>query len=153
MNKLWSSNGPVSFHGKFFHAEGAILEPSPIQKGRPQIWMGGQSPYVVKLAGRLAEGWIPSGPRWYSDNYIRPEEYSQKVEVIKKELEKRRFDPVNFVFTILINRATDLKTMTQEISDYAKAGMNYFILGEAGADDESRLADLEIVARDIMPAF
>ena len=41
--------------------DGMQLEPRPVQKPRPPIWVGGSAPAAVRRAARLADGWLPQG--------------------------------------------------------------------------------------------
>jgi probable F420-dependent oxidoreductase len=47
--------GPVTFHGKHFHAEGFEGSPRPVQRPHPPITIGGGSRRVLELAGRQAD--------------------------------------------------------------------------------------------------
>jgi alkanesulfonate monooxygenase SsuD/methylene tetrahydromethanopterin reductase-like flavin-dependent oxidoreductase (luciferase family) len=51
------SGQPVTYHGKFYHAEAVQIIPSPIQKPRLPIWIGGGSKAALRRAARW-DGWI-----------------------------------------------------------------------------------------------
>ncbi len=53
---LWSADGPVTFHGKYYHVENARLNtPFVSREGiGPEIFLGGNSPQAAKLAARHA---------------------------------------------------------------------------------------------------
>jgi probable F420-dependent oxidoreductase len=54
---LW--NGPaVSYEGTHFRVRGARIEPGPSHP--VPIWLGAYGPRALRLAGELADGWIPS---------------------------------------------------------------------------------------------
>src|SRR3954462_11132161 len=58
---MWSGERSVSFEGSHYRLEG--LHPGP-QPSRPiGIWVGAYGPRMVRLVGRIADGWIPSVPR------------------------------------------------------------------------------------------
>lgn len=56
IKKLWQEK-EVSFRGKYFCLERAILEPKPIQKPRPPIWIGGKSDNILRLVAKEGDGW------------------------------------------------------------------------------------------------
>jgi probable F420-dependent oxidoreductase len=56
---LWQ-DGAVSFKGRHYQVEGR-LEPRPIHKPHPPIWIGGWGELTLKRAATLADNWIP-GP-------------------------------------------------------------------------------------------
>ena len=51
--------GPASFSGRFFSFEGVEIEPGPVQRGGPPLWVGGRSQAAIRRAARLGDGWIP----------------------------------------------------------------------------------------------
>src|SRR5215468_9728600 len=56
---LWTQE-TLSFQGTYYHLEGR-LEPRPITKPHPPIWIGGWGELTLKRAATLADNWIP-GP-------------------------------------------------------------------------------------------
>lgn len=69
MRRLWSED-VVNYSGEFFKLHGATLEPKPVQKPHPPIWLGANSPRTIGMTGELADGWLPLawGPKWYRRN-------------------------------------------------------------------------------------
>jgi probable F420-dependent oxidoreductase len=59
MKGLWTQES-VSFTGKYFRVEGK-LEPKPITKPHPPVWIGGWGELTLKRAATLGDNWIP-GP-------------------------------------------------------------------------------------------
>ena len=60
ITKLWEGEN-VNFNGKYFRLENFRLTPLPIQKPRPQIWIGGWVKQAIERAARLGDAWFP-GP-------------------------------------------------------------------------------------------
>jgi probable F420-dependent oxidoreductase len=56
---LWT-DGAVSFKGRYYQVEGR-LEPRPVAKPHPPIWIGGWGDITLRRAAALADNWIP-GP-------------------------------------------------------------------------------------------
>src|SRR5262249_11394626 len=56
---LWTRDA-FAFDGKHYHIEGT-LEPKPIRKPHPPLWIGGWGDITLRRAATLADNWIP-GP-------------------------------------------------------------------------------------------
>jgi alkanesulfonate monooxygenase SsuD/methylene tetrahydromethanopterin reductase-like flavin-dependent oxidoreductase (luciferase family) len=56
--------------------EGPLLPP-PVQEGGPPIWLGAQSDQVVRMAGRLADGWNGWG--------LAPDQFRSKAKLLEEE--------------------------------------------------------------------
>src|SRR5207244_2189707 len=56
---LWTQES-LAFKGRYYQVEGA-LEPKPVAKPHPPIWIGGWGDLTLKRAATLADNWIP-GP-------------------------------------------------------------------------------------------
>ena len=50
-----------SFAGEFYTVESAILEPKPLQKPRPTIYAGGESPAAKTLISAECDAWLTHG--------------------------------------------------------------------------------------------
>lgn len=59
MKRLWAGER-VSFRGAFYQVEGA-LEPRPLTRPHPPVWIGGWGDLTLGRAATLADNWIP-GP-------------------------------------------------------------------------------------------
>jgi len=59
MKGLWTGER-VSFKGAYYTVEGR-LEPTPVQKPHPPLWVGGWGDITLRRAATLADNWIP-GP-------------------------------------------------------------------------------------------
>jgi alkanesulfonate monooxygenase SsuD/methylene tetrahydromethanopterin reductase-like flavin-dependent oxidoreductase (luciferase family) len=57
----WSGENAVSFEGQHYRVHG--VKPGPRPAHPIGIWLGAYGPRMVALAGRLADGWLPSVPR------------------------------------------------------------------------------------------
>lgn len=57
---LWTQP-TVTFHGQHYTADNVCLEPKPLSRPQPPIWIGGWGPLTLKRAATLADNWIP-GP-------------------------------------------------------------------------------------------
>lgn len=54
---FWSGERTISVEGRFYSVHG--LHPGPAPAHRIGLWIGGYKPRMLRLTGRLADGWIP----------------------------------------------------------------------------------------------
>jgi len=68
ITRLWTGE-KVSFEGKVYNSDGAIISPVPTQKPFPPMWFGVRGPRMLDLAARYADAWIPTNisPELYED--------------------------------------------------------------------------------------
>jgi probable F420-dependent oxidoreductase len=59
MNGLWTQES-VSFTGAYYTVEGR-LEPKPVTRPHPPVWIGGWGDITLRRAATLADNWVP-GP-------------------------------------------------------------------------------------------
>src|SRR5260221_11862755 len=50
LRKAWTTQGRFSHHGKYWHYEDVVIEPAPVQKPHPPLWVGAQSPASIRYA-------------------------------------------------------------------------------------------------------
>jgi alkanesulfonate monooxygenase SsuD/methylene tetrahydromethanopterin reductase-like flavin-dependent oxidoreductase (luciferase family) len=62
---LWSDRPSARFEGRHYRVVG--LKPGPAPAHPVGIWVGAFGPRMLRLIGRLADGWVPSSP------YVPPE--------------------------------------------------------------------------------
>jgi alkanesulfonate monooxygenase SsuD/methylene tetrahydromethanopterin reductase-like flavin-dependent oxidoreductase (luciferase family)/hemerythrin-like domain-containing protein len=74
IRSLWTPGDPVSFAGKHYSLDRA--KPGPVPLHRIGIFVGSYKPRMLRLTGRLADGWIPSAP------YAAPDELAGLAAVI-----------------------------------------------------------------------
>lgn len=55
---LWSGQRGARFEGKHYHLAGA--QPGPMPAHNMGIWLGVGGPRMLRLTGRVADGWVPS---------------------------------------------------------------------------------------------
>ncbi|HWB50114.1 MAG TPA: LLM class flavin-dependent oxidoreductase [Stellaceae bacterium] len=52
LRKAWTSEGRFSHHGKYWHYEDVVIEPAPVQKPHPPLWVGAASPESIRFAAQ-----------------------------------------------------------------------------------------------------
>jgi probable F420-dependent oxidoreductase len=60
LKTIWTSN-PAEFHGKFYQVPKSYIEPKPVQKPHPPIYLAAFAPAALNRLARLADGWNPVG--------------------------------------------------------------------------------------------
>ena len=58
--ELWTADVP-GFDGKHVRFSNIRLEPKPVQKPHPPIWVGGESGPALRRTARLGDAWYPIG--------------------------------------------------------------------------------------------
>jgi alkanesulfonate monooxygenase SsuD/methylene tetrahydromethanopterin reductase-like flavin-dependent oxidoreductase (luciferase family) len=58
IRKVWSGERNLRFEGEHYRLAGAHSGPVPVH--RIGIWLGVYGPRALRLAGRVADGWVPS---------------------------------------------------------------------------------------------
>lgn len=66
IRSLWGPGPAAYFTGKRYRLDGAA--PSPATVTKIPIWLGAYRPRMLRLTGRVGDGWIPSSP------FCRPEQ-------------------------------------------------------------------------------
>ena len=60
LKAIWTTD-PVEFHGEFFHVPKSIIQPKPVQKPHPPIYLATFVPSGMKRVAKMANGWFPGG--------------------------------------------------------------------------------------------
>ena len=81
---------PVSFEGRFWKLEDAVVELPPYEGVPPLLWVAGGGPKVLEAAGRFADGWVVYTPGGILG---RPERLRERLETIRGHAERAGRDP------------------------------------------------------------
>ena len=57
---LWTEAAP-RFAGRYTNFDGIVLEPKPVQKPHPPIWVGAEAGPALRRAARIGDAWYPIG--------------------------------------------------------------------------------------------
>ena len=125
IKKLWTEKD-VSFNGRFTKFTGVTLEPPPVQKPHPPIWVAGRKEPAMKRAALYADGWIPY--------MYTPEQLKESITTINRLAKEHgrdvsHFRPGLFVFSAVYKSRDEARQVAAE-----RLGRNY-------AQDFSRLVD------------
>ncbi|MFL2759569.1 MAG: LLM class flavin-dependent oxidoreductase, partial [Dehalococcoidia bacterium] len=117
ITRLWTGE-KVSFEGKIYNSDGAIISPVPIQKPNPPMWFGVRGRRMLDLAARYADAWIPTN--------ISPEIYE---DGLKKLREKRSELGINTPLKGALQNFdvfTESEPCIATVNSYAAAGCEYY---------------------------
>ena len=99
MKALWTQP-EAHFQGEFWQLDGIKMEPKPVQKPHPPIWLGARHDNALKRAVRHADGWMGAG----SSN---TESFIAGVGQVKMYLEESGRDPESFAISKRVYVAVD----------------------------------------------
>ncbi len=60
LKTIWTTD-PAEFHGKYFQLSKSIIQPKPVQKPHPPIYLAASAPGAMKRTALVANGWMPVG--------------------------------------------------------------------------------------------
>ena len=90
LRSLWSDDG-VSFSGRFYSTAGIDLEPKPVQRPSPPIWIGSWgSDAGLRRVARLGDGWLASA---YN---TMPDQFRIGLDKLQHHLKNVGKDPASF---------------------------------------------------------
>lgn len=88
MKACWTER-EINFDGRFWQVRGASMEPKPVQRPHPPIWIGGNHPAALRRAVRLGDGFFGAGSQTTA-------QFVEQVKVVRAELSEQGRDPAGF---------------------------------------------------------
>ncbi|MBB3749665.1 phthiodiolone/phenolphthiodiolone dimycocerosates ketoreductase [Mycolicibacterium sp. BK634] len=86
---LWDSKGDVvNRDSPFFPLRDAIFDLPPYKGKWPPIWVAAHGPRMLRVTGRYGDGWFPGFAH-------RPQDYAQRLEVIRSAASDAGRDPMS----------------------------------------------------------
>ena len=172
---LWRDS-PATFKGRFTQFSGVSLDPKPVQKPGPPIWIGGRSDAALARAGRHGDGWV--------SYVVQPERYGQSLDKIRaaaaaagRALDRfaaahlafvtvgRDWESAKAVWAAALTKryAQDFEPLArkygiigtpeqcaEQLERFRTAGCNYVILNPIGPAAEER-EQVERLAAEVVP--
>ncbi|HEY7295016.1 MAG TPA: LLM class F420-dependent oxidoreductase [Dehalococcoidia bacterium] len=157
---LWSSEGPVSFHGRFTSFEEVGAWPRP-PRGHIPIWVGGWGDVAARRVARLGDG--------YQTITSTPRAVAEQLATVGAELEKRGRSLAEIEVSMLAgirlgdgaNPAIPVSGSSGEIiarlREYEEAGLHHLIAmpvraGAGRPTPDGVIEDMRRLAEAVLPA-
>jgi len=179
MRKLWTGE-KVTFSGRHFQLTNAMINPAPVQKPNPPVWVSGRRDAAMARAAKFGDGWMPyfydapryrdsvqkikgfaaaagrdiSGFQWAHFPYIAiyPTE-QQAAEVAAEQLGGRYLYGGEFLD--IVRKYCLLGTVEnciEQLQEYIDAGARHIIFS-ISCPREDRERHLETIAKELIPHF
>jgi alkanesulfonate monooxygenase SsuD/methylene tetrahydromethanopterin reductase-like flavin-dependent oxidoreductase (luciferase family) len=130
----------VSYDGKRISLHDARMQPLPVQRPHPPIWVGGMGPRrTLPLAARFADVWHAFG----TPNSMR--EASEPIDRLATEAGR---DPSSIMRAGSLS-LDDLEQTRRHAAKWRDADYGYLVCGWPGAGEPQ----VDAFARDVMPDF
>jgi probable F420-dependent oxidoreductase len=146
MKGLWSEER-VQFKGAYYTLEGR-LEPKPVQKPHPPLWIGGWGDITLRRAASLADNWIP-GPTADLNRLLKG-----KTQFLEQRRAAGRPVPAEWPLTrdvIIADTDTEARALAEEHimvayrREYAGGWRHPFIDASIAADLDKLMEDRFII--------
>ena len=171
MKALWTQP-ETHFQGKFWQLDGIKMEPKPVQKPHPPIWLGARHSNALKRTVRHADGWMGAGSsdtesfvtavgqvRMYLEEsgrepasfavskrvYVAVDNNEQRAESRLKEWFGKRYGNAGMASQVSVWGSA--ARCTAELAKVTEAGAEMVLLNPAFDDMEH----LEILAQEVIP--
>jgi probable F420-dependent oxidoreductase len=179
LRRLWTDED-VTMRGRHYTLDEAAINPKPVQKPNPPVWVAGRRDAAMRRAVRFGDGWLPY--------FYSPERYRGSVAKIGEFAAEEKRDLSNFQwaffpyitlapteeqaartaaeslgkqylyggeFINIVRRYCLLgtpKMCIDRLQEYIDAGARYIVFSVA-CPREDRRRHLEVIAKDIVPHF
>jgi alkanesulfonate monooxygenase SsuD/methylene tetrahydromethanopterin reductase-like flavin-dependent oxidoreductase (luciferase family) len=122
---MWSGERAARVEGRHHALRG--VHPGPPPAHDVGIWLGAYGPRMMRVVGRLADGWLPSVPR------LPPEEVAPRQAAIDEAARRAGRDPAAIVRAVNLTLAGDPPTWPEQVlRAHRDLRFGTFVLG---ADD------------------
>jgi len=173
MKALWTQPD-ARYQGQFWQLEGIQMEPKPVRKPHPPIWLGARHPNALRRAVRHADGWMGAGSsstaefidgagyaRTYLEEagrdpstfaiskrvYIALDNDEQRAERRLREWFGRRYKNAEMASQVSVWGS--VARCTDMLAEIVEAGAEMVMLNPAF----DHMEHLEALAQDVVPQF
>ena len=88
IRKAWTTEGRFSHHGKRWQYDNIVVEPAPVQRPHPPLWIGTGNPETIRHAAR-------EGYNLLLDQLAQIDQVARRIAIFREECERvgRPYDP------------------------------------------------------------
>lgn len=122
LKAIWTAD-PVEFNGKYIKIAKSYINPKPVQKPHPPIFMAAYTPGAMQRTAREANGWMPVG--------VPISAIGQMYEAIKNMAKEAGRDPAQLELLVRANVEFADKPIEKDRADFV--GTNEQIAGDIAA--------------------
>jgi probable F420-dependent oxidoreductase len=149
--RLWTERD-VHFEGRWNRLSGVTLEPPPVRKPHPPIWIAGRSEAAMRRAARFGDGWFPYfyTPEMLASSLARIAEHQSEIG-----REPRMNVGVDLFCTVHERRETALAMAAERLGpvydqDFSKVISRYAVAGTP-AECQARIREyIDAGARSLL---
>jgi probable F420-dependent oxidoreductase len=102
MKALWTQSR-VTFDGEFWQLTDAAMEPKPVQKPHPPVWIGANEETALRRAVRIGDGFFGAGS-------APTTRFAEQVQIVRAALADSGRDPAGFPIAKRLYIAVDDNT-------------------------------------------
>ncbi len=174
MAQLWTGE-PVTFAGKYYQYDQAVISPKPIQDPLP-LWIGGSSEAAIRRTAKLGTGWLAG---LQSPEQVRPvvAAIREQSAAAGRPLDDDHYG-AGFAFRFgswddaVVQRqaaglaripdgpeptayiaAGDADAIAARVRKYIEAGISKFVLRPIAEDDEGLMLQTRRLTEEVIPLF
>ncbi|MGE0598363.1 MAG: LLM class flavin-dependent oxidoreductase [Dehalococcoidia bacterium] len=174
MAALWTGE-PVTYEGKYYQYNEAVITPKPVQDPLP-LWIGGSSPAAIRRTARIGTGWLAglqtpaqvapvvaaireqsaeAGRPLDDDHYgagfafrfgSRDDEVVQRQAAALSRMPDAP-DPFDYI------AAGDAEAIANRVREYIGAGVSKFVLRPIADSDEEIMRQTQQLSEEVIPMF
>jgi len=160
LKECWTSDAP-RFEGEFVRFADVSMNPKPLQKPHPPIWIGGHGPRVLRRVVELGDGWTPMALR--PAGLHEPDGLAAAVRELHGLLAKAKREPESVTIAVKLplkfgRAAGDRPLMTGtpeqiagDLRRYRAAGVDHFALDFLATEAAEMHETVDRFTREVRP--
>ena len=174
LDHLWRDE-VATYHGELIQFDEVDLRPRTVQRPRPPIWLGGRADAALRRAALIGDAWFPSqatlevlaagrrrtieiaeeagrpAPRVGVNLFISVDRDGDLAREIVRDGLGHRFKNEELLFASTIAGTPD--EIRDRMAAYVAAGCSAFDLKILPLGTDETLAQVELLAREVLPAM